>query len=110
MKHAQRLLALVTLQLCVFGAHAATRVDLNQDWQFFKEQKPELVRAAPTRVPADAGRTNVPHTWNREGEATYDYLGAMWYVKRFDLPKLPADAIAQLNFGATFYRSRVFVN
>ena len=51
----------------------------------------------------------VPHTWNREG-ADYDYLGTGWYFRKFDLPKLPVDAIAQLHFGATFYKARVWVN
>ncbi len=37
-------------------------------------------------------------------------LGAKWYLKQFDLPKLPADAIAQLHFGGTFYKTRVWVN
>jgi beta-glucuronidase len=40
----------------------------------------------------------------------YDYLGTGWYFQRFELPKLPVDAIVQLHFGATFYKARVWVN
>ena len=34
----------------------------------------------------------------------------VWYFRQFDLPKLPADSIAQLHFGGTFYKARVWLN
>jgi hypothetical protein len=104
-------LALLVLQLCASIAHSATRIDLNRDWDFRTEK---AVGAGATAdwtkaIPAGTHKVNVPHTWNREG-ADYDYLGTGWYFRRFDLPKLPADAIAQLHFGATFYKARVWLN
>src|SRR6478609_6310076 len=98
MNHARWLAVL--LSLLSVSAGAATRIDLNRDWDFRTERglaagTPELA-TWPKAVPAGTSRVTVPHTWNREG-ADYDYLGTGWYFRRFDLPKLPADAIAQLH-------------
>jgi hypothetical protein len=104
--------ALLSLQLCATLAHSATRVDLNRDWDFRTERGIEAGAGTANwhaAIPEGTRRVNVPHTWNREG-ADYDYLGTGWYFRRFDLPKLPADAIAQLHFGATFYKARVWLN
>ena len=101
--------ALLALQLCATAASAATRVDLNRDWDFRTERGAGAVTGWPKAIPDGTSRVNVPHTWNREG-ADYDYLGTGWYFREFDLPKLPADAIAQLHFGATFYKARVWLN
>ena len=89
---------------------AGTRVDLNADWRF-RVDGPDigLEAGVPREIPANTELVSLPHTWNREG-ADYDYLGIGWYFRRFDLPKLPADAIAQLHFGATFYKARVWLN
>ena len=101
--------ALLALQLCAAAASAATRVDLNRDWDFRTEKGASAVSGWPKAIPDGTRTVNVPHTWNREG-ADYDYLGTGWYFREFDLPKLPADAIAQLHFGATFYKARVWLN
>ena len=92
------------------AANAATRVDLNRDWAFRIEAGAE--GGARWLVESHAGgrgASNVPHTWNRAG-ANYDYPGRGLVLPRLDLPKLPADAIAQLHFGAAFYKARVLVN
>ena len=111
--HARWLWALLALQLCASAASAATRIDLNRDWAFTTEKGTEATAGSFTgwqkAIPRRARLVNVPHTWNREG-ADYDYLGTGWYFRKFDLPKLPADAIAQLHFGATFYKARVWLN
>ena len=113
MKHARWLWALLALQLCASAASAATRIDLNGDWAFMTEKGSEATAGTLTgwqqAIPRRARLVKVPHTWNREG-ADYDYLGTGWYFRKFDLPKLPADAIAQLHFGATFYKARVWLN
>jgi beta-glucuronidase len=111
--NARCILALLALQLCSFTASAATRVDLNRDWAFRTEKGIEGGAAAVAgwrqKIPAGTQSVDVPHSWNRTG-ADYDYLGTGWYFRQVDLPKLPADAIAQLHFGATFYRARVWLN
>jgi beta-glucuronidase len=111
MATARWLWALLALPLCVSAASAATRIDLNRDWSFRTEKGIEAASLAswPKAIPAGTSNVNVPHTWNREG-ADYDYLGTGWYFRKFDLPKLPTDAIAQLHFGATFYKARVWLN
>jgi beta-glucuronidase len=103
--------ALLALQMSVSAAGAATRVDLNRDWAFRTEKGVDAGSLAswPKAIPEGTRGVTVPHTWNREG-ADYDYLGTGWYFRRFDLPKLPADAIAQLHFDATFYKARVWLN
>ena len=101
--------------LCVFGllsitASAATRIDLNRDWSFRVESGLDGVNAGwPASMPTGTSPVDLPHSWNRAGK-DYEYLGTGWYFRKFDLPKLPADAIAQLHFGAAFYKARVWLN
>jgi len=105
--------ALLASLLCASAASAATRIDLNGDWDFRTERGTEgvagSIAAWPKAAPLGTLRVTVPHTWNREG-ADYDYLGTGWYFRNFDLPKLPADASVQLHFGGTFYKARVWLN
>src|SRR5262245_40809247 len=99
---ARRLSCLVMLALCAAQAHASIGVDLNRDWlvsdaRFAGEgEPPEFEKFRGYRV-------DLPHTWNRGRTdcCSYSVLGTMWYVKQFDLPKLPAGSIAQLHFGGT---------
>ncbi|HEU5137847.1 MAG TPA: glycoside hydrolase family 2 TIM barrel-domain containing protein [Steroidobacteraceae bacterium] len=109
MRSARSLGILLALQVWVAAASASARIDLNRDWSFRTEKGASAVSAWPKAIPDGTRSVNVPHTWNREG-ADYDYLGTGWYFREFDLPKLPADAIAQLHFGATFYKARVWLN
>ena len=105
-----RCLLWIALSLATVGANAATRIDLNRDWSFRTEAAVDGVKAGwPAAVPQGVSAVNLPHTWNRMGP-DYEYLGVGWYFRRLDLPKLPADAIVQLNFGAAFYKSRVWIN
>lgn len=108
---ARRLLGLVALALCAIPAHASTRVDLDRDW-FVSAANDDAPVTPPTFAQGRGQHVDLPHTWNRGRTdcCTYAVLGSMWYVRNFDLPKLPADAIAQLHFGATFYKTRVWVN
>ena len=104
-----RLLLLATLFLAA-SAGAATRIDLDRDWSFRVEAGVDGVKAGwPTAAPQGVSAVDLPHTWNRTGP-DYDYLGVGWYFRRLDLPKLPADAIVQLHFGAAFYKSWVWIN
>ena len=110
MNYARCIWTLLALQLCASQAQAATRVDLNRGWEFRTEAGTDGAAARWSgTVPPGTKNVDVPHTWNRVG-ADYEYLGTGWYFRRFELPKLPSDAIAQLHFGATFYKARVWVN
>ncbi|HEV6967047.1 glycoside hydrolase family 2 protein [Roseateles sp.] len=107
---ARLLLGGLLLSLCVLPAMAATRVDLNDDWQFRTDPKDEGVAAGwPQRLPAQTRSVTVPHTWAVGADA--DFQGMAWYFRRLDLPAyLGGDAHVELHFGAAFYRSRVWLN
>jgi beta-glucuronidase len=113
MNTARCILTLLALQLCALetmAAAAATRIDLNGDWAFRPERGTDGLAAGwPLTTPTGTADVTLPQTWNRAG-ADYDYLGTGWYFRRLELPKLSADATAQLHFGATFYKARVWVN
>ena len=107
--NARWLLVCVLLGLAM-TASAATRIDLNRDWSFRVEAGVDGVKSGwPQAAPEGLAPVDLPHSWNRAGK-DYEYLGTGWYFRRFDLPKLPADAIVQLHFGAAFYKSRVWLN
>ena len=106
MKTLPRLGLLGLLALGTVAAQGATRIDLDRGWSFSAQR---IVTVVAGTMPAPAETVDLPHTWNHSG-ASYDKLGEFWYSRALDLPKLPADAIAQLNFGAVFYKARVFVN
>jgi hypothetical protein len=109
------LLALLGLTMSAAQGATATRIDLNRGWALFQEKTDRVPPFATDTLSGAAEAAargeivDLPHTWNRAG-ARYDTLGQVWYFKRFDLPKLPPDAIAQLHFGAVFYKARVFLN
>ncbi len=89
--------------------HAATRVDLNREWSFRTEAGADAGIDWSATVSAGTRVVNLPYGWNRAGAAD-DYLGTRWYVRRVDPPSLPAKHIAQLNFGAIFYKARLCLN
>jgi beta-glucuronidase len=109
MKRARLIWAVLAISMCAAAANAATRIDLNHDWEFRTEAGAATPAGWEESIPAGTRRVDVPHSWNRAG-SDYDYLGTGWYFRRFDLHPVPADAIAQLNFGATFYKARVWLN
>lgn len=58
--------------------------------------------------PSGTETVNVPRTWNI---GKYDdYEGVAWYFRSFTFPTELAGKHVELNFGATFYRSRVWLN
>lgn len=58
--------------------------------------------AAPTML--------VPGDWNSQKEKLFYYEGTVWYKKSFDIPNYDANKRYYLHFGATNYRSDVYVN
>ncbi|MBC8027725.1 MAG: hypothetical protein H7Y89_17155 [Steroidobacteraceae bacterium] len=103
------LFALPWLAATAVADSGATRVDLNRGWMLVEQPLESKVLRPADRMPPTGEIVDLPHTWNRAG-SRYELLGQVWYFKRFDLPKLPADAIALLHFGAAFYKAQVFVN
>jgi len=103
-------LALVcTMLLCSISAHAQLRVDLDHDWRFRTDATDTGIAAGwASATPAGTQQVDVPHTWNIGRND--DYEGVAWYFKSFTVPASMLSSQVQLHFGATFYRSRVWVN
>ena len=99
------------IALAIFGqaAHAGARIDLDGAWRFRTDPANAGVSAGwPGAAPEGARVVTVPHTWNLGPDQSYD--GVAWYFRTVTLPPELADRHVELNFGATFYKSRVFVN
>ena len=90
-------------------ASASTRVDLNGQWQFRTDPVNQGEQQGwYKQIPAETETVRVPHTWGI-GKFT-DFLGTAWYFKTFALPEQVLGKHLELHFGATFYRSRVWLN
>ncbi len=93
----------------VSALSAATRIDLNGEWQFKTDPAQS---GAPqnwaSQMPAGTETVRVPHTWNI-GKYE-DFEGTAWYFKRFEIPEELRAKRVELHFGATFYKSRVWLN
>jgi hypothetical protein len=103
---------LAPLALCLLlasSAHGSTRQDLNGEWRFRTDAlKQGEAQNWPKYPPADAETVRVPHTWN-VGKYE-DFEGTAWYFKSFMAGEEMLGRHVELNFGATFYRSRVWLN
>src|SRR5215213_1225023 len=112
MNRTKCLSALAPLVLCLLFASPAqgsTRHDMNGPWQFHTDaSKQGEAQGWARRVPAGSETVRVPHTWN-VGKYE-DYEGTVWYFKSFTVPEELLGRHVELNFGATFYRSRVWLN
>jgi beta-glucuronidase len=88
---------------------AATRVDLNRDWQFRADPEERGETAGWTSaIPAGTESIIVPHTWNIG--RLHDYRGVAWYFRSFAKPATAPDGHVELHFGATFYKARMWLN
>ena len=91
------------------ATHAATHIDLDGEWQFRTDPaKQGEVQGWPRSVPLGTQTVRVPHTWNI-GELD-DYEGTAWYFRTFEVPEELRTQHVELHFGATFYKSRVWLN
>ena len=103
--------ALLPLLLTLFPAIslASTRIDLNGEWQFRTDpSKSGEQQGWASRAPEGTETVRVPHTWNI-GKYE-DFEGTGWYFKTFEVPDELRGKGVELHFGATFYRSRVWLN
>jgi hypothetical protein len=104
-----RLLILAILLAAALPAAAATRVDLNQGWLFREDPEGRGEASGWSATPPPATENvSVPHTWNVG--RLHDYFGVAWYFLKFERPPLASDARVRLNFGATFYAAKVWLN
>lgn len=88
---------------------ATVKVDLNARWQF---------RTDPSNVgeqqswfdsrPGEVEEVSLPHTWNIGKNS--EFMGNGWYFKSFVAPADWKPKHVELHFGATFYKSRVWLN
>ncbi len=111
MTRASAWLSALTFALALGGqaADAGTRIGLDGAWRFRTDPDGAGVAAGwPGKTPDGARVVTVPHTWNLGPDRTYD--GVAWYFQTVVLPAELVGRHAELNFGATFYKSRVFVN
>jgi beta-glucuronidase len=88
---------------------AGTVIPLNGDWQFRIDPGADGKKAGWAKEPPPGTETvRVPHTW---GVGVHeDHEGLAWYFRSFPLPKETLGKHVEIRFGATFYRSRVWLN
>jgi hypothetical protein len=112
MHRTKRLAALAPFLFCLLlapSAHGSARHDLNGGWLFHTDaRKQGEAQGWHKSAPAGSETVSVPHTWN-VGKYE-DYEGTAWYFKSFAAPEELLGRHVELNFGATFYRSRVWLN
>jgi beta-glucuronidase len=90
-------------------AQASTRIDLNGEWQFKTDPAKQGEENRWQHQLAESTETvHVPHTWNIGRYE--DFEGTAWYFKKFSLPDEWRGKHVELHFGATFYKSRVWLN
>ena len=95
--------------LLMVPLHAATRIDLNRDWQFRADPEESGERSSwPSALPAGTESVNVPHTWNIG--RLHDYRGVAWYFRRFERPPQAHGEHVEVHFGASFYKAHVWLN
>ncbi|MGL5977772.1 MAG: sugar-binding domain-containing protein, partial [Erysipelotrichaceae bacterium] len=85
-----------------------TIIQLNQNWQFTKEQT-----VLPSTYPTTWQTVDLPHTWNandgQDGNGSY-YRGTCWYAKSFPTPITRASQRVYIEVLAASQSGRVFVN
>ena len=90
-------------------SHAQARIDLDHDWRFRTDAADAGIASGwPAATPPGTRPVDVPHTWNIGRDD--DYEGVAWYFKSFVIPASLLSSHIELHFGATFQRSRVWVN
>ena len=103
------LCSILALLLLTLSALAATRVDLNDNWQFRTDPAQAGESQRWFQRPPDSLETvSLPHTWSIGRHA--DYMGTAWYFKSFSIPAGVKAPHIELHFGATFNLARVWLN
>jgi beta-glucuronidase len=101
--------AVVLLAVPAAPSLAGTRVDLNGPWQFRIDADGAGEKAGWAKaVPSDVETVDVPHTWGIGAHAEHE--GLAWYWRTLVVPPALLGHPLEIEFGATFYKARVFVN
>jgi len=107
--------ARLSLSACLFAlvlagpAGAGTRIDLNGTWRFrIDADGSGAGQGWAKAVPSPVETVDVPHTWGVGPHAEHE--GVAWYWRSVTVPPALRGRRLELQFGATFYRARVFVN
>jgi beta-galactosidase/beta-glucuronidase len=101
--------ALICLVILCSPLFSSPRIDLNPDWQFHTDPSKTGEQQAWFRLaPAELEPVSLPHTWNI-GKHN-DFLGTAWYFKIFASSPTWRGQHVELHFGATFYKSRIWLN
>jgi beta-glucuronidase len=102
------LAGVILLTAC--AASASTRVDLDGFWQFKADPAGQGDSSGwVQKMPDDTEMVRVPGTWSILRNHYY-YDGKAWYFKTFSFPSGFSGQRIEIHFGATFYRSRVWLN
>ena len=88
---------------------ASPRIDLDREWYFHADlPKSGEQQTWFKQIPAEVERIDLPHTWNM-GKLS-NFIGTAWYFKNFSGNPGWKGQHVELHFGATFYKSRVWLN
>ncbi len=108
LRSAAIILGLILLTGC--PAIASTRVDLNGYWRFKTDPSNQGESEAWMKnMPPDTEMVRVPGTWNTIRKYYY-YVGHAWYFETLTFPNGFPEQHVELHFGATFYKSHVWLN
>ena len=107
-RHSSILLAIVlTTASCTRSFGQTTSLD--GVWEFAPDSTGNLTIENVNRQ-ANWRNATVPLSWQAQFPDLRDYQGVAWYRRTFEMPVLPAGAVAEIRFGAVDYVARVFVN
>lgn len=99
---------LILISCCAVSA--STRVNLDGYWQFRTDPSNHGAREGWTKAkPSDTAMVRVPGTWSILRKYYY-YVGHAWYFKTFTFPDISRNQRVEIHFGATFYKSHVWLN
>jgi beta-glucuronidase len=101
----------ISLLLILLGCSAwcSPRVDFNSDWRFRTDpSRAGESQSWSAQLPPEVEPISLPHTWSMGKNA--DFIGTAWYFKTFAASSTWKGQHIELHFGATFYKSRVWLN
>jgi beta-glucuronidase len=101
--------AFLLLLLFCFPVWCAPRIDMNTDWRFRTDPaKVGEEQGWSSKLPPEIEAVSLPHTWNMSKHE--DFVGTAWYFKTFAAGSGWQGRHVELHFGATFYKSRIWLN
>lgn len=104
-----KILTACLLVLACCHAFASSRLDFQAGWRFSTDpEKTGEQQSWFQKMPSQTEPITVPHTWNKGKNA--NFKGTGWYFKTFDGSPAWKGMHVELHFGATFYKSRVWLN